>query len=285
MGFEQAAREHIASRGARATRTIYLADLARWLVFCELEGVDPDAPPFPAAVRFRDALERDFAPLTVRRILSELSAMYDAAGLLNHFKSSKRLPRPGADEVQFTRAFKRDEVQRLLDGARSDLCDYAIMRVLYDTGLRIAEALRIRRSELHDRGDTMTLIARVKKKGRVETVLPEPAVEAIRQWLDVAPDSEWLFPASRGGGSLSTSAFRATLLKIAKQANVAKAHPHRFRATFATEAFDAGMQLHDVQAAMHHSDPKTTLRYDRGVRGTGVSNAVAAFRKGLKDDR
>ena len=38
---------------------------------------------------------------------------------------------------------------------------------------------------------------------------------------------------------------------------------HMLRHTFVTAAFDAGVDLRDVQIAARHADPRTTMRYDR----------------------
>jgi integrase/recombinase XerD len=35
------------------------------------------------------------------------------------------------------------------------------------------------------------------------------------------------------------------------------------RHTFVTTMLDAGVDLHDVQIAARHADPRTTMRYDR----------------------
>src|SRR4029077_9696329 len=43
--------------------------------------------------------------------------------------------------------------------------------------------------------------------------------------------------------------------------------PHTLRHAFITAAFDAGVPLRDVQEAASHSDPRTTMRYDR-ARGS-----------------
>ena len=40
--------------------------------------------------------------------------------------------------------------------------------------------------------------------------------------------------------------------------------PHSLRHSFITAALDAGVPLRDVQEAASHSDPRTTMRYDRG---------------------
>jgi integrase/recombinase XerD len=44
---------------------------------------------------------------------------------------------------------------------------------------------------------------------------------------------------------------------------LARAHPHMLRYTFVTTMLDAGVDLRDVQIAARHTDPRTTMRYDR----------------------
>ncbi|MEU2667176.1 tyrosine-type recombinase/integrase [Micromonospora sp. NPDC007220] len=39
--------------------------------------------------------------------------------------------------------------------------------------------------------------------------------------------------------------------------------PHMLRHTFVTTTLDAGVSLRDVQIAARHTDPRTTMRYDR----------------------
>jgi integrase len=43
--------------------------------------------------------------------------------------------------------------------------------------------------------------------------------------------------------------------------------PHTLRHAFITAALDAGVPLRDVQEAVSHADPRTTMRYDR-ARGS-----------------
>jgi integrase/recombinase XerD len=52
--------------------------------------------------------------------------------------------------------------------------------------------------------------------------------------------------------------------RIARRAGIAKrVGPHTLRHAFITAALDAGVPLRDVQEAASHSDPRTTMRYDR----------------------
>lgn len=281
--FERAAREHISSRKSAGTRELYTADLARWLLHCELSTVNPDEPTLAAAVAFRDAITDKVGPQTVRRILSALSSMYDAAGIINHFKSSKRLPRPEADDAMVTQEFSKEQAEAILQVARDapgDVAvrDYAILRLLYDVGMRISSAVELRRSEVIKRPDgSVVVITKVKKKGKVQMVLPASAAEALDQWLKIAPESLWVFPADRNRSYMPRRSFNRRLLMYGEKAGVKDAAPHRFRATFISDALDI-LPLHEVQAAVHHADPKTTLRYDRHKRGMGVVSAVSDAR-------
>lgn len=278
--FESAAREHIASRGSKETRGIYLGDLTKWLVFCELEKVDPDAPPFTAAVKFRDQLVEKYADASTRRILSAISAMYDAAGLFNHFKSSRRLHRPPKDDHAVTQVFTEEEMQKLLNVAeRVNLRDRALFQVLYDTGMRVSQAASMLRESLVKEGEHTVLVSKVKKRGRIKTVIPPSSMEWIASWLEIAPASKYVFPADRGRGPVTRQTVGRHLRAYAEEVSVKKAKAHRFRATYITTALDAGVPLHEVQASVQHSSPAMTLRYDRGVRGEGVVEAVAKFRR------
>ena len=287
--FERAARTHIASRGSDSTKESYTADLVRWLALCEERSCNPDAPTLEDAVAFFSALKKEgLADQTMRRMLSSLSSMYAAADLFNPFKAT-RLKRPDADEVILTKEYTGDEARNILAAAEAEggvigARDLAVLQILYDTGMRISSVMSIRRDQVHAREDGQYVIrgVKVKKKGRVEVELPTSSVTTLKRWLAVAPESKHVFPALRGGGPLSRRAINQRMVLYGARAGVKDAAPHRFRATYITEARDAGVPLSEIQAAVHHSSPAVTQRYDRGVRGTGVASAVAKFRERRK---
>lgn len=281
--FERAAKAHIASRGAKGTRELYTSDLARWLAHCELDTIDPDAPTLEAATAFRDALAVKFSAQTVRRTLSALSSMYDSAGIINPF-NGKRLTRPEADDVALTKEFSEAEAQALIEAAKADVSvagvrDTAILQILYEVGLRISSVVSMRRERVLERAGKLFVLVKSKKKGFVEVVLPEASIEALTAWLDIAPESDYVFPGRDASTPLTRRTINKRLAIYGKAAKVENPHPHRFRATFVTASLDAGVPLSEVQAAVHHASPNTTLRYDRSVRGSGVTTALAEFRK------
>lgn len=288
--FEVAARAHAASRAAKGTRKIYNAALDRWLAWCEHNGhLDPTRPSLFSAAAFRDELQSELAGQTVRRILASLSSLYSAAMdsevPLATWNPFRKLPRPPADAYARTEAFSQEESRAILTAVDQDTSEYgvrdaAILWLLYETGLRRASIAGLTRPDDLFTRDGKFMVRVVLKGGkRGEAEVPEMAATALKKWLDTAPPSRFVFPARRNKGSLDPTAVNKIVLRYAKVAKVSHAHPHRFRATYATDAIDALVPIHDLQASMHHSSTRITQRYDRGTRGKGVSSAVAKFRK------
>lgn len=300
--FERAARAHADSRKSPGTRYLYNLDLDRWLAWCRVRGVDPAAPTLPAAVEFRDALEADQSPQSIRRILTALSSMYAHAidfdpehprASCNPFKS-RALPRPSQFLYSQTEALSDEDAEKVIAAVETEaensllgIRDLTWTLLMYETGLRVSSVVALRIKELFTRGEEM--LARVTVKGGkvVEVPIPPRARSMLSQWLELLQmgqtafqvKSGFVFPARRKSGHICSKAVNKRLAEYGRLAGVPHVHPHRFRASFVTSALDAGMSLHDTAAAVHHADPKTTLRYDRGRRGTGVAGAVAEFRQ------
>ena len=59
--------------------------------------------------------------------------------------------------------------------------------------------------------------------------------------------------------------------------------PHSLRRTFCTTGLVAGVPIRDMQAAMRHSDPRTTMRYDMAQANLDrhAAHAVAAYLAGM----
>jgi integrase/recombinase XerD len=76
-------------------------------------------------------------------------------------------------------------------------------------------------------------------------------------------DNPALFIASKAPyGRLGKRSIQREIEIIAKRADLGKAiYPHLLRHSIATHLLAAGMALHNVQALLGHSDPKTTEIY------------------------
>ena len=286
--FESSANAHIASRASERTRTVYEADLARWVSFCKLEDIKLEAPSADAGPKFRDALQKILAPATVRRILAALSSIYGAAVAKNpplatwNPVNPKALPWPPSAKFGKTQAVSAEIAEKMIAAAEADLSldgtrDAAILRLLYETGLRRMSIVGLLRANVLADG-----IARVTVKGaeEAEVELPRTSFVAVMRWIN-CQEGLYVFPKR---GDLKRSMDVGTINKIvrarAKEVGAEKVHPHQFRAAFVTSAINSGVYMPDIQASVHHKDARTTQMYDRGKRGFGVTGAVAKARRG-----
>ncbi|MBX3285426.1 MAG: tyrosine recombinase [Actinobacteria bacterium] len=142
------------------------------------------------------------------------------------------------------------------------LRDDAVLEVLYGSGLRVAELCGLRREDLSlDRGQ-----ARVWGKGSKQRVVPlsEPAVGALRSWLDdgrrvlaaEGAPADVVFVNQRGNPLTPRDCRR-----ILDRRSLEPTHPHALRHTFATHLLDGGADLRAVQELLGHADLATTQIY------------------------
>ncbi len=140
--------------------------------------------------------------------------------------------------------------------------DEAVLTLLYGCGLRISEALSLKRSDAPLR-ETLRILGKGSKT-RIVPVLP-----AVRDAIDVylaqvpfalAPD-EPLFRAKRGG-ALSPRHVQATVQALRGRLGLPdSATPHALRHSFATHLLGAGADLRSIQELLGHASLSTTQRY------------------------
>jgi integrase/recombinase XerC len=140
--------------------------------------------------------------------------------------------------------------------------DIAILTLLYGCGLRISEALGLKRAEAPER-ELMT----VAGKGRKERVVPVlPAVrEAVADYLAACPyplaaDGP-LFVGARGG-ALNPRLVQRRMAELRGALGLPEtATPHSLRHSFATHLLGAGGDLRAIQELLGHASLSTTQRY------------------------
>ena len=300
LGFERAAQAVISAKRSPHTKAAYRRALAKWLAFCDEEGVNPAMPTLEDVTEWRDALEARYANESSRLHIAAMSSVYKTLhrgkavpGNLFH---PAMLAWPPANTLGATRAVTDEVANKMIVAAatppatrnpaaatvnvRSGARDVAILRLLYDTGLRRSSVAAIQR-ETYD-PETGIVRAVVKGEKDVELELPASANEAVQRWLEVAPPSPHLFPG-RAGKHINVASINKLVKHYAEKVGAKGVHPHSFRAAYVTAAYDAGLPEHEIQHAVHHADPKTTRRYDRGARGKKVAKAVESFRKNPKE--
>lgn len=144
--------------------------------------------------------------------------------------------------------------------------DRAILETLYATGMRVSEAVNLKKDNINlDIG-----FLRCIGKGNKERIIPlgKKAIASIKRYLQVSRPKflkdkgcEFLF-VSRSGKKISRQSFWKIIKKYAKLARIKKPiKPHTLRHSFATHLLEHGADLRSVQEMLGHSDISTTQIY------------------------
>jgi integrase/recombinase XerC len=170
----------------------------------------------------------------------------------------RRLPRPLSVEDAARAIEQAGEHTVEWLGAR----DAALLTLLYGAGLRISEALGLKRGDV-PLGETLTVIGKGKKQRSVP-VLPLVA-DALNDYVVKIPftgaPSSPLF-LSRRGLAMSPREAQSLMQRLRGQLGLAeKATPHALRHSFATHILRGGGDLRSLQELLGHASLSTTQIY------------------------
>jgi integrase/recombinase XerC len=274
--------DHLANERRVSPRTVeaYLNCVSPYIAFLEQHraetlGVSAMGTITPAEVRAYLAHRRDGdRPLSARSVSQALSAIRGYHGFLD-----RRLATPNAAltlvkgprvKPGAPRPVSEDNARGLigeasLDPDREDweaARDEAVLTLLWGCGLRISEALSLKRSDA-PLGDSLRILGKGSKT-RIVPVLP-----AVREKIDaylaelpfaLSPD-EPLFRAPRGG-PLSPRHVQARMQTLRSRLGLSdRATPHALRHSFATHLLGAGADLRSIQELLGHASLSTTQKY------------------------
>jgi site-specific recombinase XerD len=152
----------------------------------------------------------------------------------------------------------RQEVARFLGGARSPVVAM-LLRTIYATGMRLAEALALTAEHV----DSRRLLLRVLGKGQKERVIPlspQLLAELRTYWFKVRPQ-RWLFPGKDKKRQLCASSVQRACQKICREQGLPRITPHTLRHCYATHLLESGTDLRTIQALLGHYRVGTTALY------------------------
>ena len=143
------------------------------------------------------------------------------------------------------------------------LRDKAILILLYGCGLRISEALSLKKSNFQDNNQKLIIKGKGQKE-RVIPVLPQVA-ESISKYMESCPHEliEEIFVGA-SGKKLNPDVFRANLRELKKSIGLPNyASPHAFRHSFATHLLNQNGDLRTIQVLLGHQSLSTTQKYTK----------------------
>ncbi len=254
----------------------YSRDIVRFLEFLESRGLSPLETGQKEIAEFTAGLGRELSARSVARNISAIRMFFrfltsegkikeNPARLLETPKLSFRLP-----EV-----LSAQEVDRLLSGPDpanpKGQRDRAMFEVLYATGLRVSELVRLKFSNINLEAGYVRTIG----KGSKERIVPlgEKAIEALKEYISGGRTrlrrglgSPYVFLTSRGG-PMSRQGFWKTIKRQGIAAGIKKRiTPHGIRHSFASHLLEGGADLRSVQVMLGHEDISTTQIYTHVTR-------------------
>ena len=283
---------HLAQRASPHTAAAYGRDLAQF--FNHLGGSWEGAPPCHVEDEWPEVQVENVTRLDVRGFLSRLSECGASRTTLNrklgalksffrHLCESGILRSAPTDGVRLRRVEKRQprvlpeaDVKQLLDTRPGEtpllLRDWAVMELLYSTGMRVGTLVRIDLDDLSVGLDWVRVIA----KGGKEQHLPvgEAAISALSHYLEARAEILALPPRGKnkrepephalwitGGGYRMTDRSVMARVKLHTEGQGLSASPHTFRHSFATHLLSAGADLRSIQELLGHASLSTTQKY------------------------
>lgn len=165
-------------------------------------------------------------------------------------------------------------IERLRDAC---LCkrDLAMVDLLYSTGIRVGELVRLNVDDISFEERECVVFGKGDKERKV--YFDAKAKLHLQDYLkERNDDNPALFvtldaPHQR----LKISGVEIRIRRLGRSINAEKIHPHKFRRTMATRAIDKGMPIEQVQKILGHSQIGTTMQYAM----VNQSNVKSAHRK------
>ena len=253
------------------TLNAYKRDILDFLRFCKNKDHDFLSPnKYILREYLYELSERHLSRPTIARRISSLKNFFkfllkDKVILsldISIFKSPKL-------KRNFPKSIDSDLVAKALSSlmdAKNDqwinLRDRAVMLLLYGAGLRISEALSIKKKDAPD-GDWLRVVGKGNKYRDVPLL---PIIcDGVREYLDLCPydvDEDAPLFLGKRGGSLSPRIIQRRIENLRYELGLpSHTTPHALRHAFATHLLSGGADLRAIQQLLGHSSLSTTQRY------------------------
>lgn len=154
-----------------------------------------------------------------------------------------------------------DENMEKMRDACDNIRDLAIIDVLYSTGIRVGELVRLNIRDINLEQRECVVFGKGDKERRV--YFDAKAKVHLTEYLSSRTDNNpaLFVTLDSPHDRLQISGVEIRLRSLGKKLALDRIHPHKFRRTVATRAIDKGMPIEQVQKMLGHSQIDTTMQY------------------------
>lgn len=204
----------------------------------------------------------------------------------------------GKAEARVPKVLNEDQLEQLFAvqnlNKKSGVRDRAILELLFSSGLRVSELVKLNADDLNLKTGEFTVVGKGRK---VRTVyLSEAATNWLRRYLSTRAD-EFIPLFLRYSGKkmddddidgeslrLTARSVQRLLKKYVTRAGLSvDATPHTLRHTFATGLLREGADLRSVQELLGHSNVSTTQIYTH-ITSKQLKDVHQKFHKDVEED-
>jgi site-specific recombinase XerD len=256
MNSEEAVKEFIADLGLRGysphTQRAYEGTITNCLEFCEKdfrEITTADVKRFLLFVKD----ERNCTLRTIHRHINALKAFFEYFEI--DIVRKIRLPKV---EKALPTFLTLGEMETLLNSIFNKR-DLAIVRLLYASGLRVSELVKLNRDSFEE--NSLRVKSGKGKKDRIVYV-DDGTIEIIEEYLNEREDKNKALFVNRRGKRLTCRSVELLVKKHAERAGIKKkVTPHTLRHTFATHLLQNNANIIVIQNLLGHASVATTQIY------------------------
>jgi len=161
---------------------------------------------------------------------------------------------------KFPSVMSIDEIKLFLNST-PNIKYKAIFSLIYSSGLRISEAVKIKIKDINSKD--MRIFIRDGKGGKDRyTILSKTTLKILKEYWKVYRPTEWLFPNRYSRKPMNRRSINRVFIQIKNNIRINNAVTvHTLRHSFATHLLEGGVDIRKIQVLLGHSSIRSTLIY------------------------
>ncbi|WP_439185565.1 tyrosine-type recombinase/integrase [Carboxylicivirga taeanensis] len=200
--------------------------------------------------------EKLYSEQTINQSVNAIKLYYK--GFLGRDIQLDQVVRPKVGK-SLPKVWSKEEIKRILNSI-DNLKHKAILALIYGSGLRIGEVLKLRIEDVDSKRMRLRILGGKGKKDRY-TIIGHYSLRLLRDYYKLYKPKQLLFEGQIGGQYSATSVSRILAKAIEKSGAPKRGGLHSLRHSFATHLLESGTDLRYIQELLGHNSSKTTEIY------------------------